>query len=386
VVTGYSGSNAAQYDYATVSYDSAGQLKWLSRYSGPGTGIDQAQAVATDSRGFSYVTGHSWQSGRDCAVTIKYDSLGNPVWVHKLALPDADFSGTDVAVDTAGYVYVTGYCAPVVASVMTMKLSPAGDTLWKRVFQHGGGMTVRVDGAGNVYVAGAQSNTPGTPDILALKYDPAGNLLWSSVYNGPSNGSDYPYGMDIAADGSMYIVGLSGDTTYGDECLIIKYNPGGDTAWTARLPGTSIYMNFLNAVEVDNRGDILVGGSLTTGKLAQQDYLIAKYPPTGPGVAENRALPVVPEPMLSASPTVVSRLCRLTVPAGEHQAIVSIADITGRTVRGIPVPSARTGDRVSVAWDTRDEHGRLVPNGVYFVRLLQAQAQPQAVCKVIVQR
>jgi hypothetical protein len=46
------------------------------------------------------------------------------------------------------------------------------------------------------------------------------------------------------------------------------------------------------------------------------------------------------------------------------------------------------GERSSVTWDTRDEYGQHVPNGVHFVRLLPAQdqAQAQAVSKVIVQR
>jgi flagellar hook assembly protein FlgD len=70
------------------------------------------------------------------------------------------------------------------------------------------------------------------------------------------------------------------------------------------------------------------------------------------------------------------------VPASEHQSVLRIAAITGKIVRGMPVPAGRTGERVSVTWDTRDEHGQLVPNGVYFVRVAQAQA----VCKVIVQR
>ena len=80
-------------------------------------------------------------------------------------------------------------------------------------------------------------------------------------------------------------------------------------------------------------------------------------------------------------------LCRLRAPSVSYDQHLRIcpfylANISGRTVRGTTVPTSRAGDRVSVTWDTRDEHGQSVPNGVYLVRVAQAQA----VCKVVVQR
>jgi hypothetical protein len=262
-----------------------------------------------------------------------------------------------------------------------MKLDAGGDTLWKRTFLHGVGVRIKVDPTGNVYAVGTDDG----PDIVLVKYNAAGVFVWSRKYDGPAHSEDWAYDMELGPDSSVYVCGTSRSRPYWNDFFVIKYGYRGDTLWEARLSGNSMYGNGAYAMEVDKDGNVIVAGSLGD-TVSGADFVVAKFPPSGPGVAENCTPSVVPGPMLSVFPTVVSRLCRLTVPAGEHQANLSIADITGRTVRGIPVPAGRTGDRVSVTWDTRDEHGRLVPNGVYFVRVAQAQAQAQAVCKVIVQR
>ena len=88
-VTGRSSSdgtpNNTNTDYATIKYDSAGSVLWVSRFNGPQNTVDQADQafdIAVDSLGNAYVTGMSLGIGSlgDYA-TVKYDSSGNEVWV-----------------------------------------------------------------------------------------------------------------------------------------------------------------------------------------------------------------------------------------------------------------------------------------------------------------
>ena len=62
------------------------QLKadWISRYNKSDKN-DKASAMATDSRGFIYVTGYSEdKEGRTDIMTVKYSSEGNEIWAATL--------------------------------------------------------------------------------------------------------------------------------------------------------------------------------------------------------------------------------------------------------------------------------------------------------------
>ena len=73
--------NSAE-DFATVKYDAAGTEQWVRRYNGPGAGADWATSVAIDAYGNSYVSGSSYGNAAtqyDFA-TLSYDPSGTVRW------------------------------------------------------------------------------------------------------------------------------------------------------------------------------------------------------------------------------------------------------------------------------------------------------------------
>ena len=62
-VTGYSIGSDSYYDYATIKYNSYGNVIWVRRYNGPGNDYDYANALVVDGSGNVYVTGYSRGSG-----------------------------------------------------------------------------------------------------------------------------------------------------------------------------------------------------------------------------------------------------------------------------------------------------------------------------------
>ena len=165
VVTGYSTGNGTAGDYTTIKYSSGGLAWWTNRYNGPANSTDSASAVAVDTDGNAYVTGHSvgGGSGYDYA-TIAYSSAGVPLWTNRYNGPgNGDDSGSAIAVDSNG----------------------------------------------NVIVTGRTYSGSGSTDYATIAYSSAGVALWTNRFNGSANGDDYPESLAVGPGGAVYVAGVS---------------------------------------------------------------------------------------------------------------------------------------------------------------------------------
>src|SRR5689334_19547988 len=129
-VTGTSTGSGTFADYATIKYNSAGVQQWIARYNGPGNFFDEPADLAIDNAGNVYVTGYSGNAGgNDDYATIKYNSAGVVQWVSRYNGPnDSTDAATSLAVDAAGNVYVTGRSAGIGSELdyATIKYNSAG--------------------------------------------------------------------------------------------------------------------------------------------------------------------------------------------------------------------------------------------------------------------
>ena len=66
---------------------------------------------------------------------------------------------------------------------------------------------MKLDAAGNIYVAGSSQNASNFYDYVVLKYAPNGALQWAARYS-PTNGGTYPAnGFALDQNGNTYITG-----------------------------------------------------------------------------------------------------------------------------------------------------------------------------------
>ncbi len=98
-------------DFATVKYDAAGTEIWVRRYNGPAASGDWATAIAVDASGNAYVSGSSYSNSTtqyDFA-TLSYDPSGTVRWTERYNGP-GNFYDTPhaIAVGSSGDVYVSG--------------------------------------------------------------------------------------------------------------------------------------------------------------------------------------------------------------------------------------------------------------------------------------
>lgn len=265
---------------------------WASRYSGITTGIDEVRGMVIDNSGNTYITGRSQGSGLNNnydIATIKYNQNGDSVWVERfdgggMGLPVDE--PHDIAVDNLGNVYVAGFSTgqDMTSDFITIKYNSIGDTVWVRRLTGDIGInqiaySLDVDGIGNVYVTGT-----GGGNYLTVSYNSNGDFLWSKTYNGIGNDFDAAYKLKIK-NGFLYVTGISRSvfgSSISADYLTIKYTLTGDSVWIKRYNGTGNNYDEPEDMFVDNSGNVYVTGfSRNTSSAESADYLTIKYSSTG---------------------------------------------------------------------------------------------------------
>ena len=299
-ITGHSYGDGTERDYATLKYDSDGNLIWEERYNGPGNGFDGAGYIQLDSAGSVYVTGSSWGgwifdggTGFDYA-TLKYDTDGYLLWVRRYNSPGDtldpdtwDDHAMGLQVDGVGNVYVTGmsYGDSITgADYATLKYSPSGALLWVQRYNgpansYDVAKAIQLDAAGNVYVTG-RSNTEAGGDYTTLKYSPAGNLIWVRRYPGLVTCYAEPYALQVDAVGNVYVTGGSFGAGTGQDYATLKYDSVGNLNWERRYNGPGNSDDIAYALQIDTGGNVYVTG-FSYGDGTEEDYATLKYDPDG---------------------------------------------------------------------------------------------------------
>ena len=195
-----------------------------------------------------------------------------------------DTVGNDIAVDSVGNVYVTGYtrCTPSGRyAVVTAKFSATGTLEWQRLWgstassAYDEGKAITVDGSDNIYVVGhADSNIGGFSGkgALILKYNTSGTLQWERTfgyYDSEANGVDFD------DDGNIYVGGRG---QYNNWQFVAKFNSSGNIQWHRGLAsGTQGHTGRDIAVDRNNDAVYVIGNTPYFGFYRSYDILLAKY-------------------------------------------------------------------------------------------------------------
>lgn len=283
-----------------------------------GAGGDDAFGIAVDEASNVYVTGAT-ESGSDFPVTNGFKAapgdtgthgfvakIGNQgtnlIYASYLSGPTGTNNemGRAIAVDAAGYAYITGYTSstnlhlvnPIQGalngspSAFVMKIHPAGTGIVFSTYLGGSdaseGDGIAVDASSNVYLVGyCNEDFPvtnalyptfmGEFDGFVSKIAPAGtSLLWSTYYGGSS--ADYLTSVAVSPDGDVYFAGYGQSedipltnaiqTTFGGytwDAYIAAIRPLGDRLTFSTLYGGND-SDSAHALAVDRAGNILVAG------------------------------------------------------------------------------------------------------------------------------
>jgi len=266
-VAGSSQDAAGLNEYVILRYAPNGGSFPVVRYSSTNGVICTLSALALDQAGNAYVTG----SGG----TARFDANSALAWA-------ATYSGNDIAVDSDGSAYVTGFSTNYFA---TARLDPTGSNLWVRTFEPdpsvglwpNASQKIAVDGTGGVYVAGWESWGPPFwcdgqrtrqcryTQPLLVKYDQAGNILWADAYAPSATDWGQTKALVLDHQGGA-CVAASNDLSF--EYLVASIDPMGGTVWEKPLSGTYN----VTAACIDKEGSVYTTGtSWLNAKLAHPD-------------------------------------------------------------------------------------------------------------------
>ncbi len=310
-----------QHEYA----DAGHPLGWAK--AAGGSSSDFANGMAIDGVGNIYIAGafvgRSWfgatklsDAGMYDAFVAKYHPNGQAEWAHRAGGTQHDY-GTDVAVDVAGNIYVTGFLSDGADfDGVTLTTNGAYDLFVAKYHQDGnlewakraGGTdyeyanAIAVDASGNAYVtgsfqgvsdfAGATLTSAGGKDIFIAKFRSDGSIEWAKRAGGI--GGDEGYGIAADASGNIYVTGkfsvamdfdgapVSG--VNGDDIFIAKLHIDGSVEWVKSAGGDDADEG--DDITVDPAGNIYLTGEFQKtasfdGTLlmsfGEQDMFLAKY-------------------------------------------------------------------------------------------------------------
>jgi hypothetical protein len=312
-------TSAGSYDLFIMKLSPTGDLVWAKSVGSNGSGY--GYSIAVDGSGNVYVTGHFkgtgdfdpgpgthylTSAGIYDPFLMKLSPTGDLLWAKSVGGNGYDCSYS-IAVDGSGNVYATGsfigtgdfdpgpgthyLTSNGGGDPFLMKLAPTGDLLWAKSVggsSNDNGISIAVDGSGNVYVTGNFSGTAdfdpgsgthyltsnGSSDPFLMKLSPTGDLLWVKSVGGSSS----DYGNSIAVDGSgiVYVKGSFTGTVDFDpgpgthyltsagihDPFLMKLSPTGDLLWAKSVGSSGGAVAGLDrSIAVDGSGNVYATGA-----------------------------------------------------------------------------------------------------------------------------
>ncbi len=194
----------------------------------------------------------------DCTIS------GSIEWFHSQAGGvGQDEQAWAVRVDPAGNAYVAGEIFGADVNMWVRQYTTDDAVGWTQVLDGGGGNDGARAGAlsgGTFYVAGYRVIPGQSNNIWIRSFDLDGNVGLNVEYNDPANGSDVSGGVAVAPGGNFVVAGNEAVALQGADIWVRKYDPAGTEVWTRGANGPANSTDHGRDVAVDAAGNVAVVG------------------------------------------------------------------------------------------------------------------------------
>ena len=276
-------TNMGLADLFLTKWNTDGSKAWTKQW---GTSkSDSGKSVALDSNGNIFVTGYTegafegftnLGSSGDIFLT-KWNPDGTHAWNRQWGTSEPDY-GESVAVDSNGNIFVTGPTLGDldgtnmgIGDIFLTKWNKDGSKAWTKQWGtsvNDEGRSVAVDSNGYIFVTGPtlgnlDGNTNmGSADLFLTKWNTDGSKAWTKQWG--TSESDSGKSVAVDSKGNIFVTGdtygnLDGNTANGSKDIFLtKWDTDGNKEWT-QMHGTD-KKDEGNSVAVDSKGNIFVTG------------------------------------------------------------------------------------------------------------------------------
>lgn len=222
-VTGRTTDASGSFNLVFLKYTAAGSLAY-TKLHGAANYYDQGMKIKVDGSNV-YIAGNLSYTNGTTGLLLKYNIDGTLLWQADYAVSGNDYF-MDILIDASSNVFVTG-TTMINGSEdgVLAKYSSSGTFLWDSNHISSPNANNRfsdmvLDCAGNVYISG-YANGNGSDDAWMAKYDGnTGTEVWENTFAGSSGLDDRWYDISILINGNtskLYVTGVNEDTnTQGD--------------------------------------------------------------------------------------------------------------------------------------------------------------------------
>jgi hypothetical protein len=366
---------AGSLDVYILRTNSLGDTSWTRTYGGTDTDIARYAHQTSDNGFICAAFTHSFGAGGFDIYLLKMGANGDTVWT-KTYGGTGDDEGRWVEQTPDGGYILTGFTGSYGAGgsdVWLIKTDSLGNIEWSRTYggaDDDNGNVVKQTSDGGYIISGwTKSFGAGHRDVYLIKTNANGDTSWTKVYGGPYR--DFSRSIQETSDGGFIVGGGTKSFGAGErDVYILRTNPFGDTIWT-RIYGGTDFDQVNSILQTVDSGYTAVGWTGSIGAGGYDLWLMRLGPDVGIDEQDNWKtgtrewdLTCSPNPFCTQiKVSLVAEPGNLSI--GEPE--IRIYDVAGRRVRDLILyPSSFI---LETTWDGRDEQGKLVSPGIYFVSL-----------------
>ncbi len=200
---------------------------------------------------------------------------GDTVWTwHDRFMNTLHEGARDMTLDAQGNVY---FLSEILNTFQTSKfaVTKIGNSAWQKIYGTGNDRIIptdiETDNNNNAIVIFKQTNPANNNkyDAVTMKYSPAGDSIWAKRIKGFNNSDVMPNNLTVDNNNFIYVTGQYPPSGLSTQ-FFQKYSPIGDSLWNFNIQGLS-HWSIGQFVKIDNSGNAIIAST------REQGIMLTKY-------------------------------------------------------------------------------------------------------------